>query len=573
MAGARRDRVVIVGAGIGGLAAAVPLAARGLDVTVVERAETSGGKIRQLAVPGPDGAVRHVDAGPTVFTLRDVFDQLFEDAGSRLEDHVRVAPASLLARHVWPDGSLLDLHADPAASTEAIAAFAGPAEARAFAGFMAEAARIHRTLDRAFMRRQRTTPWGLSWRLGLDRLSDLVALRPYTPLVRALAGRFRDPRLVQLFGRYATYAGSSPYRAPATLMLIAHVEAEGVWLVEGGIPALARGVEALARRHGVRFRLGTEVAEIRVSGRVSGVRLGCGEVLEADHVIFNGDPAALAEGLLGPDAIRAAPKVPRRARSLSAVTLALVARVRGFPLAHHNVVFSADYAREFAEIAAGRLPADPTVYVCAEDRGPFGRPEGDAGSDGQPERLLAIVNARADGDLGRPAEEEVSACIQTTMAALAARGLTLDCPPTQMAVTTPADFARRFPATGGAIYGRASHGWLASFLRPGSRTRIPGLYCAGGGVHPGAGVPMAALSGRLAAEALLEDRASMSRFRRVAMAGGMSTPSRPTAASASPSSPLSAASSPPTTTGRAEAIPRTMSRSTSPSTESAPAGR
>lgn len=571
MAAAPSDRVIIVGAGIGGLAAAVPLAARGLDVTVVERAPAVGGKIRCLPVPGPEGATRGVAAGPTVFTLRHVFDQLFEDAGTRLEAQVRIAPAALLARHAWPDGSRLDLFADSAASADAIAAFAGPDEARAFLGFMAEAGRIHRALDQNFLDRQRTTPWGLSWRLGLGRLGDLVALRPYTPLARALASRFRDPRLVQLFGRYATYAGSSPFRAPATLMLIAHVEQAGVWLVDGGIPALAAAIEALACRLGVRFRLGTEVAAILARGRACGVRLADGETLAADHVIFNGDPAALAGGLLGPAVCGALRPVPRRARSLSAVTLAMVARAGGFPLAHHNVLFSRDYAREFADIAAGRLPAEPTVYICAQDRGPFGAAEGS--SLDSAERLLAIVNAPADGDRGRPGEEEVRTCIASTMAALADRGLTLDCPPAQMAVTTPADFARLFPATGGAIYGRASHGWLASFLRPGSRTRIPGLYCAGGGVHPGAGVPMAALSGRLAAEALLMDRASMPRFRRVAMPGGMSMPSPPTAATASPSSPLSAASSPPTITGPGAPIRRIMSPSTSPSTVSAPAGR
>ncbi len=572
MPAASPDRVVIVGAGIGGLAAAVPLAARGLAVTIVEAASRSGGKIRELPVPGPDGAPAGVAAGPTVFTMRHVFDQLFEDAGHRLEDHVRLAPAALLARHGWPDGSTLDLHADLAASREAIAAFAGPAEGRAFAAFMAEARRIHETLAATFMHRQRTTPWGLSWQLGIRRLGDLVALRPYTPLARALAGHFRDPRLVQLFGRYATYAGSSPYLAPATLMLIALVEAAGVWLAEGGIPALAGAVEALARRHGARVRHGEPVAEILVpGGRVAGVRLAGGETIPADHVIFNGDPAALAGGLLGPAARRAVRRVPRRARSLSAIALAMRARPSGFALAHHNVFFSRDYPAEFAALAAGGLPADPTVYICAQDRGPFGHPEGAEASG--PERLLAIINAPADGDTGRPAPEEVKACIATTMTRLASHGLTLDCPPAQMVVTAPTDFAARFPATGGAIYGRASHGWMASFLRPGARTRIQGLYLAGGGVHPGAGVPMAALSGRLAAEALLQDRASMPRFRRVATPGGMSMPSPPTAATASPSSPSSAASSRPITTGPGEAIPKTISPSMSPSTESAPAGR
>lgn len=571
MAGAQRESVVVVGAGIGGLAAAVPLAARGLAVTVVEAADAPGGKIRRLSC-GLGTAAVGVDAGPTVFTLRHVFDQLFEDAGSSLEAAVRLAPATLLARHAWPDGSRLDLFADLDQSADAVGRFAGAAEARAFCAFMAEAGRIHRTLDRSFLRRQKTSPLGLSLRLGAGRLGDLLALRPYTSLMRALAGHFRDPRLVQLFGRYATYAGSNPWRAPATLMLIAHVEAAGVWIVDGGMSALAAAVEALARRHGVAFRYGTAVTAVETArGRVRGVRLGSGERLEATHVVFNGDPAALAEGLLGADVRAAVRAIPRRARSLSALTLCLHAEARGFPLAHHNVFFSADYAREFADLAAGRLPHDPTVYICAQDRGAFGRAEGSEG--GGPERGLAIINAPADGDRGRPSPEEVNRCLETVFPALAAQGLSFAIPPGSLRVTSPADFAARFPGSGGAIYGRASHGWAASFLRPGARTRIPGLYLAGGGAHPGAGVPMAALSGRLAAEALLKDRASMPRFRRVATPGGTWMPSPPTAASASPSSPSSAASSRPTTTGPAGPTPRTTLPSTSPSTESAPAGR
>ncbi|MFQ3665804.1 MAG: 1-hydroxycarotenoid 3,4-desaturase CrtD [Sphingomonadaceae bacterium] len=518
-----RERVVVIGAGLGGLAAALPLAARGLAVTIVEAGELPGGKARALEVGG-----QAVASGPTVCTLLPVIEAAFEDAGACLADHVRLTRAQILARHAWHDGSQLDLHADPARSEAAIAAFAGAGEARAFRAFLAEAARIHRTLGPVFLHEQKTMPSGLSWRLGARRVGDLLALRPYTPLWTALCGHFRDPRLVQLFARYATYAGASPFQAPATLMLIAHVEAEGVWLVEGGIAALAGALAELACRKGASIRYGTSAVGLLLNGaRVAGVRLAGGEILAADHVVFNGDPSALAEGALGAEVAGAFVPTPRRARSLSAFTLSLVADCSGFPLSHHNVFFSRDYRREFAALRAGAIPEDATIYICAEDR-----PAHAAPAPAGPERLLAILNAPAFGDVRTLSSQEIDRCTTGALETLARMGLKVE--PRALRATQPSDFARRFPGTGGAIYGRASHGPTGAFRRPGARTRIAGLFLAGGGVHPGAGVPMVMLSGRLAAEALLADRASMSRFGRVAMPGGMSMPSPPTGASASP---------------------------------------
>jgi 1-hydroxycarotenoid 3,4-desaturase len=546
------DRLVVVGAGIGGLVASLLLAARGFDVTLFESADSPGGRMREVVA---DGAP--VDSGPTVFTLRPLFEAIFAAAGASLEAHVPLEPAEILARHAWDDDSRLDLFADRARSEAAIGALAGAREAAAFRAFATEAERIWAALEGPYIGAQQTTPLGLSFRLGLRHLPDLFALRPYTSMWRALSGHFRDPRLQQLFGRYATYAGCSPFAAPATLMLIAHVESLGVWLVRGGMQALARGLAEVAARAGATLRFGTPVAEILVEGGCArGVRLADGEELRAAAVLVNADPSALAAGLFG-DAARAA--VPRQApaeRSLSAVTLSMRGRASGFPLSRHNVFFSSDYRREFADLAAGRLPTEPTLYVCAQDRG--------AGlADSPPlasERLLAIINAPALADVRPLSGREIEQCVKTGLARLAAMGLSLSIPPGAMVRTTPADFMARFPGSGGAIYGLAAHGPTASFRRPGARSRIPGLYLAGGGIHPGAGVPMVAMSGRLAAEALMADRVSTPRFLPAAMPGGISMPSPPTAVSASPSLPSSAASFPPGPIGPAAATQKTMSR-------------
>ena len=501
---------MIVGAGIAGLTAAVDLARQGIAVTVLERAAAPGGKMRELETAGVA-----LDAGPTVFTMRWVFDALFADAGSTLAEHVALTKADILARHAWSDTERLDLFADPARTEAAIGDFAGAEEARGYRAFREESARIYRTLEHTFITAPRPTALSLMGSVARQGVGGLWSIRPFDTMWAALGRHFRDPRLRQLFGRYATYCGSSPFLAPATLMLVAHVEQEGVWLVEGGMHRLAAALAGLATQHGATIRYGAEVAEIVTgSGRATGVRLASGEFVAAATVVVNADASALASGLLGASVRHAVP-APTGVRSLSAVTWAMQAETDGFPLSRHTVFFSRDYPAEFDAIARGALPGEPTVYVCAQDRDDSGTVQ--AG----PERLLVLVNAPAVGDTRPFPESEIAACADRTFSLLQRCGLRLR-PTAPPVVTTPAGFNQLFPATGGALYGQATHGPMASFARPGSRTAVPGLYLAGGSVHPGAGVPMAALSGRLAASRVMADLGSTRRSRPAAMRGGMS---------------------------------------------------
>jgi 1-hydroxycarotenoid 3,4-desaturase len=506
----RGDRVVIIGGGVAGLTAALLLAARGMDVTLLERAAAIGGKMRENVIGG-----RAIDAGPTVFTMRWVFDEILAQAGAALDDHVTLHPAGILARHSWGASARLDLHADINASADAIGNFAGVDAARGYRSFCDRARRLYAVLEPAFIRTARPTPLSVAIAGGIGAFRNVS---PFATLWHALSDHFSDPRLRQLFGRYATYCGCSPFRAPATLMLIAHVEQSGVWFVEGGMHQIARMLRNLAEARGATIRTGVEVTEILAGGgRTTGVRLADGEVIACDAVIANADIAALAAGLFGAAAQRAVPPTAVSQRSLSAITWAMLAEVEGFPLERHNVFFGDDSASEFADVFdRGRLPASPTVYICAQDRG------AGAIAAGQPERLLCLVNAPARGDRFEPDATEVTRCETRAFALLERAGLRLTAAPQSTVVTTPSGFEQLFPATGGALYGRAVHGWQASFQRPGAGTRLPGLYLAGGSVHPGAGVPMTAMSGRLAAERLMADRASTRRFHRTGMPGGMS---------------------------------------------------
>jgi 1-hydroxycarotenoid 3,4-desaturase len=521
--GVGRDRVVVVGAGIGGLAAAIELAADGWAVTVVESADRAGGKLRELRAGGSA-----IDAGPTVFTLKPTFEALFARAGARLEDRLTLEPCRVLARHWWGAGSRFDLPADPDAAVAAVGDFAGAEAARGYQAFRRRAAHVWRVLERPFVSAPKPNVAELTLGIGLHRPADQWTIMPYRSLWAELGGYFRDPRLRQLFARYATYTGCSPFKAPATLMLIAHVESLGVWRIAGGIARLPEALVGLAIGLGVAIRYGVRVERIETTGgRASGVILATGERLAADKVLVNADPAAVASGLFGAEVARAVARRPARDRSHSAVTFAMEVDGADPELIRHGVLFSDDYPAEFAALHAGRLPAGPTVYLCAQDRGD----PGDPAPRGR-ERVFAVLNAPANGDSRPYGPQEIEACLSSMLALSRRSGVRLNPSPDRTAVTTPADFATRFPGTGGAIYGPAGHGWNGAFRRPGFRTRVPGLYLCGGSTHPGAGVPMAALSGRLAAQALTADRASTRRFVPAATPGGTSTRSPTTAASA-----------------------------------------
>jgi 1-hydroxycarotenoid 3,4-desaturase len=475
------------------MAAAIRLAVRGFEVTVLEQQSGPGGKMRPVELGG-----KTFDSGPTVLTMLWVFEELFGGAGTSLNQHISLERLPVLARHFWSGGQKLDLLADEAASVAAIGEFAGSQEAEGYSAFARDAKRIHDSLREAFLLKQRPTPFGLARAMPLNKL---LQINPFETLWKALGKYFKDERLRQLFGRYATYCGASPFKAPATLMMVADVEAQGVWRVAGGMGQLAQALETAAQKLGVSFRYNCAAARIEVArGVVEAVIDEHGERHPCSSIILNADSAAVAAGLFGPDVSTIAAPLPPDQRSLSAMTWCLRARTDGPELSHHNVFFSDNYVEEFRALQTGPAP-DPTVYMC------------DQGDN----RKLILINAPANGkSLFEAMEPNVARRLERC-------GLKLDQSQVQALRRDPGSFSALYPATHGALYGRAPHGWMSTFQRPQARTKIPGLYLAGGYTHPGPGVPMAALSGRLAVEALMEDRASMKPFRKTAIAGGMST--------------------------------------------------
>ena len=298
-----------------------------------------------------------------------------------------------------------------------------PPKARRYLAFCAEARRVYERLEGPHIRSARPSVPRMIRDLGPGGLATLTALGPFATLWTRLGKHFRDPRLRQLFGRYATYCGASPWLAPATLMLIAHVEQSGVWSLRGGMHALPRALARLARaaRRDAALRPAVERILVR-DGRACGVRAGrrarCWRPMRWSSTAT---PTRWRRACSARRGARAAPAVPPHRRSLSALTWAMHARTDGFPLARHNVFFCDDYRREFDDVFRRRaLPHDGTVYVCAQDRGD------DADAPAGRERLLCLVNAPADGDRRPFDASEIDPCLQRSLDLLQHCGLQLE---------------------------------------------------------------------------------------------------------------------------------------------------
>jgi phytoene desaturase len=488
-----QSQVIVVGAGLGGLAAAIRLAAQGRRVTVLEKNERAGGKLNLLREAGYT-----FDTGPSLLTMPWVIEELFAAAGRSLGDYLTLEQIEPTCRYRWPDGARFDAWQRLPQLVQEVARIS-PADVPGLFRFLAHTARIYDAVADSFLLRpfdglaEALTP-KLAW-----NGPRIDALRSVDAAVRSF---FRSPYLRQLFNRYATYNGSSPYLSPATFNVIAYIElAEGGWYVRGGMYVLAEAMLRLAAELGVEVRTCAPVAEVEhKGGRVRGVRLESGERLPAAQVVVNADPR-YAYGALVRGHEATAARLARLEPSCSGLVLFLGVRRVYEQLAHHNIFFSADYPREFAAIFQKGVPAaDPTVYVaatCLSD--PEHAPPGHM-------NLFVLVNAPALGPRVRW-EREAGPYRDLVIAKLERMGLTeLGRQITYEQLWSPADIAARYNAAGGAIYGLASNNPFSAFLRPPLRARgIGGLYFVGGGTHPGGGIPLVLLSGRAVAERVAHD--------------------------------------------------------------------
>jgi phytoene desaturase len=494
--------VVVVGAGMGGLAVAARLATLGHRVTVCERSADVGGKLGWFA---RDGFA--FDTGPSLLTLPAVYRDLFLKTGGPLEGEVDLVPVDPVCHYRFADGVELDLpNASRGAVTRALDAAFGAGAGADWAAFMDRAGRIWDATRGPFLESALDGVRGLL--RESRKVSDLRTIAPWRSLRGLGRQQLRDPHLRMMLDRYATYTGSDPRRAPAALATVPYVEQTfGAWYVRGGLRQLGLAVHARALDRGAVVRTSTGVAAIETAGgKVSGVRLSDGSRLPADIVVSDVDARHLYADLVAPQANRRPlAQLDQVTPSLSGFVLLLALRGRSAHPAHHTVLFPADYDDEFDSVFGSgrhrgrpRAAPDPTVYVAAPDDAAL-RPD-----DGH-EAWFVLVNAPrhlpdkpAGGvDWDRPGVADGYA--DHVLEIMAARGVDVRDRLLWREIRTPADLERATGSVGGSIYGSSSNGARAAFLRPANRSPVPGLFLVGGSAHPGGGLPLVGLSATIVA--------------------------------------------------------------------------
>ncbi len=480
------------------MAAAIGLAARGAKVTVLERNANVGGKLNRWE----HGGFRF-DTGPHVLTMLWALDEVFSNAGRRLENVLDLVRLPTVCRYHFEDGQTLDAPGDPEEAARAVAAFA-PADADGFRRFLDYARQVSDATTEPFLKQDfgasvRGVPSAAQW----GQLSSFLALKPWRTLRDVVRENFSDPRLRQVFELYALYSGSHPARASGIFATVADVQwREGTYYVRGGLYQLAEALRDAAGTLGVRFQTGTEAAEIIVKqGRARGVQTRDGSKLYADAVVCNADCLRALTSLV-PYAARRSwtePRVQRIEPSTSAFLLLLGVRGKYPQLAHHNSFLAADGDAEFASIFDAQRPADdPTIGVaCQSLTDPTKAPPGHS-------NLFVMTNPPALSPRF-DWQTEAARYRETVLTKLERMGLSdLRNRIVVEQMWTPLDLESRYHAYKGAIYGLSSNGWRQGFLRPPQVSPdVDGLYFVGGSTHPGGGVPLCALSGTNAAKRIV----------------------------------------------------------------------
>lgn len=480
----RTDHVVVVGAGLAGLSAALHLAGRGRAVTVVEREPRPGGRAGRLDIDG-----YRIDTGPTVLTMPDIIDETFAAVGETRSDRLELLTVDPAYRAVFADGSALEVHSDADRMADAIAEFAGSGQAEGYRRLRQWLTRLYRTEFDGFIGANFDSPLSLL----TPQLAQLTAIGGFRKWDRMVKRYISDPRLQRIFTFQSLYAGVAPRDALAVYAVIAYMDTiSGVVFPRGGVRALPDALAAAAADAGARFCYGATVTALEQSGgRVRAVRTEQTGRIPCDAVVLTTElPQTYA--LLG--------RTPRRAVRLRASPSAVVAHL-GCPAvapetAHHTILFGQAWDRTFTDIIRdGRLMADPSLLVTRPTAGdPALAPEG--------RDLLYVLAPAPNLERGTIDWSRAGAAYADDLVAHVADrllpGLRHDA--TVLGVVTPADWARQGMAAGSPFALAHTFGQTGPF-RPANMVRgVDNAVLAGSSTVPGVGVPTTLISGRLAAD-------------------------------------------------------------------------
>lgn len=473
-------RAIVIGAGIGGMAAAALLRAKGWSVDLFEQNGTPGGKMQQW-----QSKEYRFDTGPSLLTMPFILENLFEKCGQNLYDHLSLSEPDPLCRYFYKDGVIFDNYADRSKTVREIQSFA-PEDAESYSEFLDYSETLYNKTADAFLFNPLNQPADLK---SLNWL-DMLTIDAFSTVSDKVDDHFSSPYLRKFFKRFTTYNGSSPFRAPATLNVIPHVELnQGGYYVKGGLYSIAKALEQLGKEMGVSFHYQKKVATIEVkSDKVTAVKTDNGHTVETDLVVANSDATDTLLNLLSPGAIskRKRSKQKKLEPSCSGFVLMLGCNKTWPQLKHHNIFFSEDYELEFKQIFSDRsLPDDPTIYVANTSyTDPSHAPKNSS-------NLFILVNSpyvTDEKDWNELSESYKNHIIRE----LENRGLAgLEASIETEDVITPIDFLKRYGSNRGSIYGTSSNSKFAAFVRPRNKVnRLENLYLVGGSTHPGGGIPL-----------------------------------------------------------------------------------
>ncbi|QHL88122.1 phytoene desaturase [Nibribacter ruber] len=479
-------KAAVIGSGIGGIAAAIRLAVKGYDVTVLETNASFGGKMTQFTLPGG----YRFDAGPSLFTLPHLVDELFTLAGRSPQDYFKYQRLPVVTQYFWPDGTRLTAHANASDFAREVEDKLQVPKEKVEA-HLQKVARLYHATEATFLQKSLHK---VNTYLSPDVLKTLPALPELglmTTMHAANAQAFSDPRLVQLLDRYATYNGSDPYQAPGTLNLIPHLEFNiGAFYPSGGIYAIAQSLVKLAQELGVEFRYQEPVQEILVKGKhTQGVITNQG-FYPAQVVVSNMDIVPTYRKLLP---TQPAPETTLKQPRSSSALIFYWGIASSFPqLDLHNIFFSESYQQEFEHIFQKKtVSPDPTVYVNITSKySPEDAPSGH-------ENWFVMVNVphNEGQDWNALLTQTRTAVLQKVSKVL---GVAIEPLITAERVWDPKGVEADTSSFAGALYGSSSNNKMAAFLRhPNFSSRLKGLYFVGGSVHPGGGIPLCLLSAKI----------------------------------------------------------------------------
>lgn len=494
------DRIAVIGGGLGGLAAACTLAGRGYSVTLFEKSPWLGGK---AAVLNENGF--RFDMGPTILTVPRVLDRIFRESNRRLTDYLELIPLDPQWRCLFTDGSVLDLVADTDKMSATLDRYA-PGSSAGYQKFMRLSKRLHNISDQFFFWRSvggMRDVFDIKNSFNLGTLADVWSLKMGQSVAKVVRKHVPDARVAQMIDHFTQYVGSSPEQSPAVLCSIAHMQtADGVWYPKGGTGAVPAALSRLLNELGVKVRneVGIQRIVTNANKEVESIVTDDGERIPVSAVVSNMDSVRTHRELLDDD--NAAKRFEKRRTyepACSGVVFYLGLKQKYEHLLHHNFVFSHDPHEEFDWIYKKGEPApDPTCYVCAPScTEPEVAPPGG-------EALYVLVHTpylRPHHDWKRMLPEYRRVVLNKLSTTGSMKNLEQRI--VFENVLTPQDIHDRYRVLNGAIYGLASHGRFTGAFKPANRSPdVRGLYLAGGSAHPGPGMPMALMSGWIAADTL-----------------------------------------------------------------------